>query len=227
MDSRTCTDCELKSKAVQFLDHEELKILEKGCVEVMICRGENILRESNPSGHIIYLREGLVKLHMRGPRKTDQIIKIAKAGAYLGIQSLAGDHVSHYSVTAIADSKACFISIHTFKDLIRLNGLFATEMIHYICQEELAYFKRFLNQRQKQLNGRVAEALLQFRDEFFHTDSFRLFLTRNELAALIGATRESTTRTLTSFRSDSIIDFSGQDIIIRDHERLKKISEQG
>jgi len=140
---------------------------------------------------------------------------------------LTGDKVSHYSATAVVDSKACFIEINTFKELIRWNGLLACEMISYICQEELSYFRRFVNRQQKQVNGRLADALLQFRNECFHSDTCNLPLTKTEPAVLIGTTRESATRAWMEFRKDGILGVSGKVIRIMDAERLNRINVQG
>lgn len=41
-DGSKCHECKLKSKAVQMLSEEDLKILEKGCLDVHLKRGEKI-----------------------------------------------------------------------------------------------------------------------------------------------------------------------------------------
>jgi len=54
-------------------------------MEVVIPHGDTFLCERNPFGYIIYLRDGVVKLHMEGPGNYDQTLKLAKAGAYIEI----------------------------------------------------------------------------------------------------------------------------------------------
>ena len=110
-----CRDCQIKSKAVSTLAFKELDLLEKSCLEVSLKKGEKVLVEGMPPSHIVYLREGYAKVHMKGSGQRDQILKIARPGAYIGLQTILGDRVNHYSATTIQDSKACFIDIHIFK----------------------------------------------------------------------------------------------------------------
>jgi CRP/FNR family transcriptional regulator len=164
---------------------------------------------------------------MTGSGNKDQILKIAKPGAYIGLQTILGDKVNHYSATAINDCLACFMNIRIFKELIKKNSLFAYELIIYICKEELNYFHRFVDQNQKQLNGRVADAMIMFSSEIFESLDFELPFTKSDLAALVGSTRESVTRILKEFNDSNIMNMKGRKIQILDEERLKRISLAG
>ena len=222
-----CKDCKIKSKAVKVLGLDELQILEENCVQGTLKGGERIFHEGMPPSHIVYLRQGFCKIHMTGAGNKDQILKIAKPGAYLGLQTILGDKVSHYSATSINDCLACFMDIRIFKELIKKNGLFAYELIIYICKEELNYFHRFVDQNQKHLNGRVADAMMMFSHEIFKSPEFELPFTKSDLAALVGATRESVTRILKEFNDSNIMNMKGRNIQILDEERLKRISLTG
>jgi len=222
-----CKDCKIKSKAVKVLGSDELQILEENCVQGTLKRGDRIFHEGMPPSHIVYLRQGFCKIHMIGSGNKDQILKIAKPGAYLGLQTILGDKVNHYSATCINDCLACFMDIRIFEELIKKNGLFAYELIIYICKEELNYFHRFVAQNQKQLNGRVADAIIMFSSEIFESPEFELPLTKNDLAALVGATRESVTRILKEFNDSNILNKRGRNIQILDEERLRRISLNG
>ena len=222
-----CTDCKLKSKAASTLNTGELSHLEFGCVEGQLSKGAQLFNEGMIPNQVIYLKEGFVKIHKYGVKKKDQILKIAKPGAYLGIQTIFGDRINHYSATAITDVQACFIDIGIFKDLIHSNSNFAYELIVFICQEELVYYKRFVDQFQKQLNGRLADALLFLSEEIFKTDEFVLPFTKYDLGALVGATRESITRAIKSFRDTSIIEIEGKQMKITNIEKLRNISRTG
>ena len=70
--------------------------------------------------------------------------------------------------------------------------------------EELVYYKRFVDQFQKQLNGRLADALIFLAEEIFQTSEFVLPFTKYDMAALVGSTRESVTRAIKSFKDTGI-----------------------
>jgi CRP-like cAMP-binding protein len=222
-----CHACRFKSKAIAVLSEEELVMLGKGCLEVNTGKGELFFREGAPSGHVVFLREGLAKIHKKGPKGKDQVLKIGCPGDYLGIQTILGDEVNHYSASAMDDSQACYIRVEVFRDLIRRNGEFAHELMVVICREELNYFNRFVSQSQKQLNGRLAEVLMYFSGEIFRSEKFNLQLTREEMASLVITTRESLIRALKEFSDSGIIRIDRRDFEILNPVMLKKISESG
>lgn len=226
-DGTKCQGCKLKSKATHALTDEELAILEKGCLDVHLNAGEKIFSEGLPHSNIVFLKEGFAKIHMIGPNGRDQILKIARPGSYMGIQTILGGKINHYSATALKDIRACYINVGVFKDLIKASGLFASEILAYICAEELNYYRRIVDQQQKQINGRLADSILYFADEIFLTQEFTLPFSHMDLAALIGTTRESVTRALKDFKVGRIVKVAGREFQITNYAMLKKISESG
>lgn len=107
------------------------------------------------------------------------------------------------------------------------NGKFANEVINSLCQDELTFYDRSINQMQKQIHGRLADALLFLADEIFLSDSFELPLSRSDLGDYIHATRESVTRTLSRMKSDGLIQMQGRLITLADKEMLVRISKLG
>ena len=222
-----CANCDFKSHAVAILNSEELSIISNNCVEVKFKKGEMLFKQNSFSSHVIFIKSGLVKIHMSGPGNKDQILKVQQAPSYLGLANLFGDKVNHYSATCIEESTACFIHIDEFKGLIKSNGDFAYEIIKDISKDELKYYHRFVNRNQKQINGRLAETLLNFSQNIYKNNVFYLPLNRNELSAIICASRESTIRELQSFASSGIISLKGKQVTIIDENRLDQISRNG
>jgi len=225
--SSRCANCELKSQAVQTLSNKEMSMLEQGCMDISLVQGEKIFIEGMPHAYVVYLREGCAKIHMIGPRGSDQILKIARPGAFVGIQTLLGGDVNDYSATTLEDVKACYIKVEVFKELIKINGEFTREILAYVCREELNYYRRFVDQQQKQINGRLADAILYLSEDIYRKDSFQLPFSHSDLAALIGSTRESVTRALKTFREGKIVEITGRDFRVLKPVMLKKISKSG
>jgi len=222
-----CEYCKIRSEAVKALKPEEVLLLQDNCAEVELTTGENIIKEGSLSSHIGYLKEGLAKIHKRGVKGTDQILKILQPGCYIGMQTVLSSKIHQYSASTIEKSKVCYIDITSFKQLITKNAHFANELILYLCRDELSYFSRFVNVHQKQIDGRLADTILFFADEVRKNDQFSIPLSRADLAALVCATRESVTRALKDLTEIGTIKVQGRHFEILNKELLKEISKKG
>lgn len=222
-----CKLCNMKSPAAELLNPEEIDTLEQNCAQVKFAKGETVFREGAFATNIVYLRSGLVKIHMKGPTG-EKILRINKAPSYLGLPTTFGDKVNHYSATSITEAEVCFISLDAFKNFIYSNGSFAYEIILDLCRAELADFQRFTNLSQKQLPGRIAELLLCFSNHLFKSNSFELPLTITELANFVSASRESVSRQLSELNRLGIIVLSAnKKLTIIRKEMLERISVSG
>ena len=221
-----CISCKVRSAAANHLTAEELDALGKQSVEVDFEKDEVIFKQDAFSSNIVYLRKGLVKLTMRGHNR-EQILKIVKAPAYMGIPTTLGDKVNNYSAIALTDVSCCFIDRYTFKELVETNGKFAYEILTVLSKFELRQFHRCVNHIQKQVAGRIAGMLLDFSRNLYESNEFMLNLSRNELADLLGTSRETISRILTDFTADNLIEVSGKNIRILNDEMLEKINMAG
>jgi len=224
----SCRSCSIKSRAVSVLGNNELEILEQGCSQTDFRKGELILKENAPAQFITYIREGFVKLYKQGIGGKDYILSISGEGAFLGLQNLDENRRANYfSAVAITETKVCYLDIHYFDQLLKMNGDFASEVITYIFHDEMNYFERLIKNVQQQLPGRLATAILYFCRQVYRTNPFDLNLTKAELASLIGTSRESVTRLLKSFHDDGIIRLQKSNILILDENKLEEIKKKG
>ncbi len=211
-----------------MLDQHELDLLEKGCLQVSFSKGELLFKENGPAKYITYIRDGFVKLSKKGAGNKEYILGVYKKGAYVGLHNLNLSYNSNYfSAYAITQSEVCFIEIKPFKKLLENNGMFATEIISYIFDDEMNYFERLIHNVQQQLPGRLANALLYFRQKVYNQNPFSLNLTMTEFASLIGTTRESATRAMKEFQDSGIIKTSKNSIEIIDAAKLEEIKRKG
>lgn len=222
-----CKNCPIRSEAVKVLKPDELTLFEQGCTEVHFHAGDKVTTEGIPIAHVIYLKNGFLKLCLKGKTGKELILKILAPESFVGLHDVFAGKVRYCSAIALTEVTACFISHEVFTLLIRNNGDFAIEVLKYISNEEIKHFVRFLNMQEKQVNGRVAEILLYFADEIFQSDHFTINLTQSEMGTMIGASRESVNRVIKELRKDGILNWRNQTIEILNKERLGIISRAG
>jgi CRP-like cAMP-binding protein len=222
-----CLDCLDKSCATEKLGSNELELIENNRYISEIKKKTNILNSGSPTSHIIYLRSGLVKEYVLKPDSKEQILQIILPHSYLGLTSLFGDKINHYSYSALTDLKVCYIDIDVFTEMIKSNGNFAFEILTSVGRESLYNFHRFIAQSNKKMYGRIADMLIYFSRVVFLSPKFQIPLTRREVADMVGTSRESTGRVLAKFNSEGIIKISGKKVVINDLKKLEKISRFG
>ena len=223
----SCQECLDKSCATAVLNRNEMGQIQKNRYVSSVKRRTTLINEGSPTSHILYLRSGLIKEYLLRPDNQEQILQIIQPHSYIGLTSIFGDKINHYSYSALTDLKVCYIEIDVFISLIKGNGSFAFEILTSMGRDNLTNFHRFINQSHKKIYGRVADILLYFSDVIFKTTTFQIPLTRREIAEMVGTSRESTGRVLARFSDEGIIEIVGRTISIKDLGKLEKISRFG
>lgn len=221
-----CKTCPFNSKAAATLSDCSFEDLNSNHAVVRFLKGDSIIKQGNFSTNVVFLRTGLVKIHISGPYH-EQIVKIVKAPSYLGLPTTFGNKINQYSVTSISAAEVCFIDITIFRKILKANDEFSYEIILELCKNELESFRRCANRTQKQIRGNMADALLEFSERIFKSDSFPLPLSQADLANLVDTSRESVSRVLTEFDKDGIIKIQNKQIEIINKKSLEKISQNG
>jgi CRP-like cAMP-binding protein len=222
-----CRDCSEKSCAAAVLGESEIELVNENSMEAEFRKGDILIHEGSLNSNIIYLKSGLVKEYVKTSDNKEQILQIVKKYSYLGLQSLFGDRVNHYSYAALENIKVCYIDVNIFNRLIRENGEFAYQILVSVSRDSLNNFHRFMSQSQKKTYGKLADSILYFSKIIYDDIEFELPFTRQELADLIGISRESATRVLLKLKEDGIIGVDERRIRINQLEVLQQISRNG
>jgi CRP/FNR family transcriptional regulator len=209
------------------LTREELEIVNKNRYEASFNPSEIIIKQGSPSSNAIFLISGLAKVYMEGYAGRNLIINLAGNSTLL---AGPGVHVNSrycYSVAAITHVKACFISFDVIRQIIAGNPGFAVGFIEDLSEKAFRMHQKVLNLTQKKMHGRLAEALLYFADNIFHSDNYEMVLTRQELGEMTNMAKESVVRIMGELEHEKIIQASPRSVKILDREKLQVISEKG
>lgn len=221
-----CKTCPFNSIAASTLSDCSFEQLSHNHLILKFKKGDTIIKQGMFSTNVVFLRTGLVKIHITGPYH-EQIVKLVKAPSYLGLPTTFGDKINQYSVTATSDVEVCFIDVKVFQTILNENREFSNKIIIELCQNELESFKRCANRTQKQIRGNIADALLEFSEKIFKSESFSIPISQAEFANLVDTSRESVNRVLSEFDKDGIIKLKGKEIEILKIKSLILISQNG
>jgi len=219
-----CNNCFCNAKSALTMCEKCISALNSNHAIVRFAKGDSIIKQGTYSTNVIFLRNGLAKMHITGP-SYEQIIRIVKAPSYLGLPTTFGNHINQYSITALSDADVCFIDINVFRSLLKENDEFSYSIILDLCQSELESFRHCANRTQKQARGNLADVLLDFSDTIYQSDIFTLPISQSEISNLIDSSRESVSRILSELCKDNIIKMTGKQIEILNKKSLILISQ--
>jgi CRP/FNR family transcriptional regulator len=224
---RHCEGCEYKSPVFCFLTPEELALVEKTKISVQFRTGETIRKKGTFMSHVISINSGLAKLYLEGHEQRNAIIRIVKPTNFIGGPGIFLDQRHHFTITALVDTVVCFIEVPVFVELMDKNKQFSHEVLKDFSKNILSVYNRLLFLTQKQMPGRMADALLYLFDEIFESSKFTMVISRQDISELSGMSRESAIKMLRQFQQDGIINLSEKEMVLVDREKLNLISRTG
>lgn len=194
--------------------------------ELTFRRGEQIFSEGAPGDRLFVLTEGKVKLGHTAPDGREHLLGILGPGEILGEVSLYDPGPRTATATALARTGLLAL---THGELLRV--LEQRPEISQHLLRSLAVRLRRTNAAMADLifsdvPGRVAKALLDLGRRFGERTDAGLRvthdLTQEELAQLVGATRETVNKSLAEFSSRGWLQLDGRSVVLLDIERLKR-----
>ena len=221
-----CSQCTMREEHFRALSTAELTEIDNNRTELVYKKGESLCKQGAFISNLIFIRSGLVKLYVENNDATS-ILFLKDGGSFIGLPSLYGDGVNHYSAEALVETKACLINISVVKKILIDNCLFGTDIIKIINKDMVIAFDRISSFSNKQLHGRFAELLLYLQTEIYKENPFTLTLTKADLAKILSTSKESISRLFSSLKKDKIIKESKHNIHIMKLAKLKRISQTG
>ncbi len=207
------------------LKEEELDALKKVTHTKNFPKDKIILLEDEEGDTLFIILSGQVKVTSFSESGKEVIFSLLGAGDFFGDLSLLDGKPRSASVISIEDSRIQLIRRSDFNQLIQEYPTIALKLM-----EELALRLRKADERIESLalldvTGRVAGILLQFAEERgFVTKKMAVIKSRpthQELANMVGTTRETVTRVLKQLEQKKYIQMSGKDVTIIDVELFK------
>jgi len=208
------------------LDDEAATALRASMSETKLRRGEVLFHEGDSGDRAYVITDGKVKLGRTSADGRENLLAIQGPGQMFGELSLFDPGPRSATVTAVTD--AAFLSL-SHEDLLRwLDGRPA---VARGLLNQLAGRLRKANDVVADLvfsdvPGRVAKALLDLADRFGRTadDGVHVHhdLTQEELAQLVGASRETVNKALADFASRGWLRLEPRSVVIMEVDRLRR-----
>jgi CRP/FNR family transcriptional regulator len=225
--SNNCAECNKRLDLFRSLTDAQLEKLNESRFEVKFGAGETLLKQGGPLTHIACLTSGLVKIHIENQGGNNFIMSVVRPMTLIIGPGFLRDNRHHYTVTALAESTACFIPVEPFKKVLEVNSEFALDMISFLNKKIIRHYQNIGNLAHKHMQGKLAEALIYLADDVFKAEKFKSHLSRQDLAELTGMTKESVIRVLKEWKEEGIVDSRSDYFEILKKESLLRIGRNG
>ena len=189
-------------------------------------RAETIFQKDEP-GHSVYIVErGSVRIYVPSPQGNDLVLAVLGAGDFFGDLSLLDGRPRSASAAATSDTTLLALERTDFIALITSRPEAAMAVLEAVSRrlretDEMAADLAFLD-----VPGRLAKKLLDLAASNGVQKSsgvlIDLAVTQEELANMIGVTRESVNRNLSDFKKMGLVTNQGRKIIVKDAARLRQ-----
>ena len=218
-----CSHCEFQSMRM-FCNLKPGAFAEFGSLgsHAEVESGTKIFEEETPVGGVFVLCHGRVKLSATSRQGKTLILRIASPGDVLGLGAVLSGLNYEVTAEAIEPTQLKHIPREDFLEFIQRHGEASLNAAQALSAE---YRSAFFDVRRLALSessaGRLASILLEWgraasggQSEIRSEMRFKMALTHEDLASLIGTTRETVTRMLGKFKRDKLIEVRGATIVI-------------
>lgn len=211
-------------KEIHLTDEEIKEVLK---VKIHFKKGETMCKQGAITSYIMFLADGLSKNYLEGNQERGFNFSIVKPFDFIGLSSLYGKNIYHFSGSAITPCTIYLIEIDIFKKLIQQNFQFSTSIFQWFCRITQGHLKRLSCIGNKQALGRIAEILIYLTENVFQYGIIPQSITRKDIAELAAMSTESAVRILSDLKKDHIIQISSKGIEILDSKLLQTLSMAG
>jgi CRP/FNR family transcriptional regulator, cyclic AMP receptor protein len=208
------------------LKSEDLEAINRVSIVKRFHKDHLILLEDEEGDTLFIIIKGKVKVTSISGLGKEVILSILSDGDFFGDMSLLDGKPRSASVIALDDSDIRLIRRSDFLKLLEKHPRIPLKLL-----EELTSRLRKADERIESLalldvTGRVAGILLQLANERGVTTPHGIFIksrpTHQELANMVGTTRETVTRVLKQLEQKQYIEMTGKDVTILNTAKFKR-----
>ena len=221
-----CTNCPSKSELFKLLSFSELETINQSRHEVTYNAGEIIFKQGNSADYIVFLHSGLAKMILEGKNGFNLNIGYIKPTNILDVPGSYIDGRNHFTLVAVEETEVCLINAHVFKEIIRKNPVLSEKILKNVSNKSANYFEKLLSLTQKNMLGRIAEALLYLNFQVYSETKNCISATRKDLAELTAMSYDSVGKVLKDLEKNRIINLNGNEISILNNDKLIDYSEK-
>jgi CRP/FNR family transcriptional regulator len=207
------------------LNQAEMSEVARIMRHLTVSKGEEIYAMDDVVDSLYVIHSGRVKIYRLSDTGKEQVLRVLRAGDFLGELALFNNSLMGDYAEALEESSMCVIDGAALKELLGKYPMIALKILEELSQRLEQTEKLLEDISLHSVERRLAQVLL---DLSLEDREIELEMSKRDLASQIGTTGETLSRRLASFQELGFIDQIGQRrIIIKNRQGLEGVRASG
>ncbi|HSA49169.1 Crp/Fnr family transcriptional regulator [Yinghuangia sp. ASG 101] len=210
------------------LEDEDAAELRASMTEVGLERGDSLFHEGDPGDRLYVVIEGKIKLHRSSNDGRENMLAVLGPSEMFGELSLFDPGPRTATATALTDVRLLGLGHQDLQPWLNGRPKVALSLLRAIARRLRRTNESLADLVFSDVPGRVAKALLDLSRRFGVPAEEGIHvahdLTQEELAQLVGASRETVNKALADFASRGWLRLEARAVVLLDVERLSRRS---
>lgn len=213
------------------LSADEMAELDRQAPSQRFLRGDLVFSQSQPSSSLFILKSGRVRIFRVTEEGKAMTIGILEPGAVFGEMVLVGQRMHDNYAEAIEDSSVCRLEASDVEKFLLADPRIAVRIARLLGEQVARLEERLTDLAHRPLVARLARALLALSMSSGTRSrptlvSRGIRITHEQLAGLVGATRESTSKVMAELAFQGVVRQARGRVVITDTVALAALSRR-
>lgn len=191
-------------------------------------KGELVFRAGGPGSHVYFLRSGQLRIGQISPLGREVILWFCLPGEICGLAEVARGGGRVVNAVACVSSEVLAVSQEQFKLFLRLHPEAALLSMQVLSSRLRILGEMFVNLVSDDVNTRIAKLILRLSARYGTRVGHEIFLniplTHQEIADMVGATRQTVTGVLSSLKKQGVLSIDNHRIRIDSEGQLADLA---
>ena len=206
------------------LEDDTAALLVSALTTRAVVRGHVVFSEGDTGDRLFIVLDGKVKISRAASDGRENLLTVLGPGEMFGELSLFDPGSRTATATAVTESTLASLDHDDLRPLLLDQPAVAVQLLRALAQRLRRTNEAMADLVFSDVPGRVAKALLDLSEKFGvqEPDGVRVQhdLTQEELAQLVGASRETVNKALSDFANRGWLRLEGRTVLVLDAERL-------
>ncbi len=224
---KSCFNCDIINCTIlKNCNDDALRILDKEKYYMTFMPNQVLFHEGSKTDGVYVIADGIVKIHIKGHKGRQFILRLAKTGSIVG-HTADKDGKQPAAVTAIVPTRVCFIETKHLDHCVDMCLPIQHEMLETV-KLELKYINEHaVRLLQMTVREKIAETLVQIALAYGLDKcnlAAQIALSRQDISDMSGTTKEQVSKVMSELSKEGIIKTRGKTLQVLNYEKLRALA---